>query len=163
MIGWERFEVKASTQWAMASTPVAAVTKGGTETVSAGSMIAMSASICDALGRDLVHRRRVGDQRAGADLAAGAGGGRDLGEDDAAGGRAVRAGDVGQALVAGDEDGDELGEVHGAAAAEADDGVGIGGLGGGDGGLEVGEVGLGLHVAEEGGFAEGRGCRGGRR
>ncbi len=45
MIGWERFEVKASTQWAMASTPVAAVTKGGTETVSAGSMIAMSASI----------------------------------------------------------------------------------------------------------------------
>ena len=37
--------MKASTQWAMASTPVAAVTMGGTDTVSAGSMIAMSASI----------------------------------------------------------------------------------------------------------------------
>ena len=91
MIGWARFEVKASTQWAMASTPVAAVTIGGTETVRAGSMIAMSASICDALGRDLVHRRRVGDQRAGADLAAGAGRRRDLDQRDAALRRAVRA------------------------------------------------------------------------
>ena len=45
MIGCARFEVKASTQCAMASTPVAAVTIGGTLTVSAGSMIAMSASI----------------------------------------------------------------------------------------------------------------------
>ena len=45
MIGCARFEVKASTQCAMASTPVAAVTIGGTETVSTGSMIAMSASI----------------------------------------------------------------------------------------------------------------------
>ena len=45
MIGCARFEVKASTQCAMASTPVAAVTIGGTLTVSTGSMIAMSASI----------------------------------------------------------------------------------------------------------------------
>ena len=45
MIGCARFEVKASTQCAIASTPVAAVTIGGTLTVSAGSMIAMSASI----------------------------------------------------------------------------------------------------------------------
>src|SRR5918993_453844 len=45
MIGWERLLVKASTQWAIASTPVAAVTMGGTDTVSAGSMMAMSASI----------------------------------------------------------------------------------------------------------------------
>ena len=37
--------MKASTQCAIASTPVAAVTIGGTLTVSAGSMIAMSASI----------------------------------------------------------------------------------------------------------------------
>ena len=78
-------------------------------------------------------------------------------------GRAVRAGDVGQAQVAGDEHGDELGEVHGAAAAEADDRVGPGRLGGGDGGLEVRQVGLGLHLAEERGVRRGRGCRGGRR
>ncbi len=37
----------------------------------------------DALGRDLVHRRRVGDQRPRPDLAAGAGGRRDLRERDA--------------------------------------------------------------------------------
>ena len=61
-----------------------------------------------------------------------------------------------QALVAGDEDGDELGEVHGAAAAEADDRVGVGRLGRGDGGLEVRQVGLGLDVAEERGVARPR-------
>ena len=109
----------------------------------------------DALGRDLVHRRRVGDQRAGADLAAGAGGRRDLGERDA-GASGARFGPEmsAQALVAGHQDRDELGEIHGAAAAEADHGVGAGRLGGGDRGLEVRQVGLGLHLAEERGVGQ---------
>ena len=68
--------------------------------------------------------------------------------------RAVRAGDVGQPQVAGDQHRDELGEVHRAAAAEADHRVGPGRLGGGDRGLEVRQVGLGLHLAEERGVRQ---------
>ena len=163
MIGCARLEVKASTQCAMASTPVAAVTNGGTETVRAGSMIAMSASISTLsvatlfiVAGSVISARVPTSEPVPAVVGTWASG-------DAAGRGAVRAGDVGEAELGGGEDGDELGEIHRAAAAEADDGVGVGGLGGGDGGFEVGEVGLGLHVAEEGGGGRGRGCRGGRR
>ena len=112
-------------------------------------MIARSASISHALGRDLVHRRRVGDEGAGADLAAGAGCRRNLHQRDGALGRAVRSRNVREAQVARHQDRDELREVHRAAAAEADHRVGIGRLRRGDGGLEVRQVGLGLDVAEQ--------------
>ena len=96
MIGCARFEVKASTQCAMASTPVAAVTIGGTETVSAGSMIAMSASISTLSVAILFIVVRVGDECAGADLAAGTGRRRNLHQRDAALRRAVRPRDFRQ-------------------------------------------------------------------
>ena len=146
--------MKASTQCAIASTPVAAVTIGGTETVSAGSMIAMSASISTlSVAILFIVAGSVISARVPTSLPVPAVVGI-CASATAARRRAVRAGDVGQPHVARDEHGDELGEVHRAAAAEADDRVGLGRLGGGDRGLEVRQVGLGLHLAEERGVRQ---------
>ena len=79
-----------------------------------------------ALHRQLVLRRRIGDQRARARLAARAGGGRHLHEGDAPAGHLLRPHDLVDGLAAAGQHGGELREVHGAAAAEADDQLGLG-------------------------------------
>ena len=154
MIGWERLHVKASTQWAMASTPVAAVTMGGTDTVSAGSMIAMSASISTlSVAILFIVSGSVIRARVPTSLPVPAVVGIWISLTPRFG--ALFGPEISRRpLSLLTEDRDELRQVHGAAAAEADDGVGSIRLGRGDRGLEVRQVGLRLDVAEQPGVRQ---------
>ena len=101
-----------------------------------------------ALHRELVLRRRIGDEGARAGLAAGAGRGRDLDQSDAPAGHLLGSDNLMKRLSASRQHRHELGKIHGAAAAEADNEIGPGLLGQGQRALQVRDVGLGLHLAE---------------
>ena len=102
-----------------------------------------------ALHRELVAAGRIGDERAGAGFAAGAGGGRHLHQRHAAAGNLLGARRCRQrSVIAGAEHGDQLGEIHRAAAAEADDEVGRDLARHRHRLFEIGQIRFGLDVAE---------------
>ena len=114
--------------------PLSAVTFGGQDTVSSGSTTATRGPQVIAEDADLDLVVGVGEHRGGGHFGAGAGRGRHAEQRQDRAGNLVVADVIARLAAVRQDDGGDLGQVHVAAAAEAEDGVGPEVAGRGDGG-----------------------------
>ena len=116
--------VYASMACVRASMPLSAVTFGGHDTVSSGSTSATARPQVVAQHADLDVVVGVGEHRRGRHLGAGAGRRRHADQRQDRAGHPVVADVVARRAAVREHDGGDLGQVHVAAAAEADHGIG---------------------------------------